>query len=96
MKRIRTTQINRILENNYFIDTNNSVNVFKKEAIIPDTEIKEITEAKQNVKPEVISKDPNIKPVYHNQLPNTNVEIIKKQDKPSKDTSALSKKYRRP
>jgi hypothetical protein len=81
LKRIKTTKVNRIL-GSAFTDTNS---IIKKEVIKP------VKESKIPVKPEVLYEDPNIKPVYHNQIPEANIEIIQKPDKPTKtnDKSAL-------
>ena len=84
LKRIKTTKVNRIL-GSALTDTNNTINPVKKTVKEP------IKESKIPVKPEVLHEDPNIKPVYHNQIPEANIEIIQKPDKPTKtnDKSAL-------
>ena len=84
LKRIKTTKVNRIL-GSAFTDKNNTINPIKKEVSKP------VKEHKLPIKPEVIPEDPTIKPIFHNQVPEPNVEIIQKPDKSTKtnDKSAL-------
>lgn len=73
LKRVKTTKVNRILGS---VFTSN--NIVKKEIVKP------VKEPKPILKIDVIPEDPDIKPVFHNQVPESNVEIIQQPEKSTK------------